>query len=72
VELGHWLIGEARSGGRLKWSHAVTKPRPFVLSTERGFKKRPTIPDGNGTVARGLFDRLMNHVRRLCNGERAM
>jgi hypothetical protein len=30
------------------------------------------MPDGNGTVARALFDRLMNHVRRLCNKERAM
>jgi hypothetical protein len=37
-----------------------------------GFKKRPTIPDGNGTAARALFDRLMNHERRRFDEERAM
>jgi hypothetical protein len=37
-----------------------------------GFRKWPTIPDGNGAVARALFDRLMSHGRRLVNKERLM
>jgi hypothetical protein len=40
---------------------------PFVQSTKLGFRKRPTIPEGNGAVARALFDELMNHRLRLFN-----
>jgi hypothetical protein len=37
-----------------------------------GLRKRPTIPDREGTVARALFDELMNHGRRFFNKERAI
>jgi hypothetical protein len=37
-----------------------------------GFRKRPTIPERDGTVARALFDQLMNHGRRLFKKERAI
>jgi len=45
---------------------------PFVLSTNLGLQEMADHPDRDGTVARALFDQLMNHGRRLFKKERTM
>ncbi len=63
---------QARPRGRSTWSRAVRKPDPSYWARDLGFRKRPTIPNRNGAVARALFDELVNKGRRLFKKERVM
>jgi hypothetical protein len=44
----------------------------FVLSTQLGLQEMADHPHWDGTVARALFDQLMNHGRRLFKKEKAI
>jgi hypothetical protein len=72
VELGHWLINKREAQRSSDMVLCRQEAGPFVLGTNLGFRKRPTIPDRDGTVASALFDQLMNHGRRLFKKERAI
>ena len=63
-----WAIGSSTSAAQRSFDMVVSrrKARPFVLITKLGLREngRPS-PEGNGTVARVLFDGLMNHGQRV-------
>ena len=63
VELGHWLIDTGEAQRSSDMVSCRQEAGPFVLSTKLGLQEWPTIPDRDGTVARALFDQLMNHGR---------
>ena len=54
------------------WLLAVGKPGLSCRAQIGASGKRPTIPDGNGAVARALFDGLRSHGQRDFSKERAM
>jgi hypothetical protein len=56
----------------LIWLRTVSKPGCSCKPRDDGFKKRTTIPDGDGAVARALFDELVNHGRGLFEKRRVM
>jgi hypothetical protein len=72
VELGHSLINKREAQGSFDMVSCRQEVGPFVLSTNLGLQELPTIPDRDGTVARALFDQIMNHGRRLFKKERAI
>jgi len=72
VELGHWLINK-RGPEVVRYGREPSESPAFRVEHEIGASgKRPTIPDGNGTVARVFFDGLRNHGQRVFTKERAM
>jgi hypothetical protein len=72
VELGHWLINQ--SGPEVVgYGHEPSESPAFHVDHEiRASGEGSTIPNGNGSMARILFDRLMNHEQRVFVKERAM
>ena len=72
VELGHRLINK-RGPDVVEHGPSPSESPTFRLEHEIGASgKRPTIPDGNGAVARALFDGLRNHGQRVFAKEPAM
>ena len=63
-----WAIGSSTSAAQRSFDMVVCrrKARPFVLITKLGLQEngRPS-PEGNGAVARVLFDGLRNHGQRV-------
>ena len=64
VELGHRLINKREAQRSFHMVARRHQAGPFVLSTKLRLEETADHPYGNGTVARALFDPLMNHVRR--------
>jgi len=54
------------------WSLAVKKLDHSCRARAWSFRKRPTTPAGDGALVRALFDKLMNHGRRLLSKETAI
>jgi hypothetical protein len=72
VELGHWLINQ-RGPEVVGNGRELSESPPFCVHHGIGASgKWPTILDGNGTVARVLFDGLRNYGQRVFAKERAM
>jgi hypothetical protein len=72
VELGHRLINQ-RGPDVVEPGPEPSESPAFRLEHELGASgKRPTNPEGNGAVARALFDGLRNRGQRVFSKERAM
>ena len=72
VELGHRLINKR---GPDVVEHGPSPSESLAFRLEHKIEasgKRPTIPDGNGAVARVLFVGPRNHGQRVFVKERAM
>jgi hypothetical protein len=61
--LWSWTIGSSTREAQRSFDVVASRHNagPFVSDTNCGFKRRPTIPDGSGTAAGALIDRLMHH-----------
>ena len=64
VELGHWLINKREAQRSSDVVASRQEAGSFVLTTRLGLQEKADHPKWDGTVARALFDQLMNHGRR--------
>ena len=72
MELGHRLINK-RGLDVVEHGPKLSESPAFRLEHAIGASgKRSTIPEGNGAVARALFDGLRNRGQRVFSKERAM
>jgi hypothetical protein len=70
-----WAIGSSTSAAQRSFDYGrlPSESPAFRVEREIGASgKRPTIPEGNGAVARALFGGLLSHGQRVSAKERAM
>jgi hypothetical protein len=70
-----WAIGSSTSAAQRSFDYGrlPSESPAFRVEREIGASgKRPTIPEGNGAVARALFGGLRSHGQRVSAKERAM
>jgi len=70
-----WAIGSSTSAAQRSFDYGrlPSESSAFRVEREMGASgKRPTLPEGNGAVARALFGGLRSHGQRVSAKERAM
>ena len=70
-----WAIGSSINAAQRSFDYGrlPSESPAFRVERETGAPgKRPTIPEGNGAVARAMFGGLLSHGQRVSAKERAM